>query len=291
MGKINQRPQVAFVTGASRGIGRAASVALAARGLDVVVAARTVKEGDGRARGSSVRDEREVPVAGSLEDTADRIRALGRRALPVRLDLLDASSIDSAVDTALAEWGRVDVLVNNAIFQGPGLMDRLLDVPLDAFDKILHANIVAQLHLTTRLLPGMVERGGGVVVNLSSGSGQMDPPGPVGQGGWGFAYSSSKAAFHRMVGILHVEHRDDGIRAFNVDPGYTPTESMRALNARSDLDEHYQGAPPEVAGNVIAWLATDDGAAEWDGQLVNSQRLCRQLGLVEGWPPPRRTKG
>lgn len=291
MGKINQRPQVAFVTGASRGIGRAASVALAARGLDVVVAARTVKEGDGRARGSSVRDEREVPVAGSLEDTADRIRALGRRALPVRLDLLDASSIDSAVDRALAEWGRVDVLVNNAIFQGPGLMDRLLDVPLDAFDKILHANIVAQLHLTTRLLPGMVERGGGVVVNLSSGSGQMDPPGPVGQGGWGFAYSSSKAAFHRMVGILHVEHRDDGIRAFNVDPGYTPTESMRALNARSDLDEHYQGAPPEVAGNVIAWLATDDGAAEWDGQLVNSQRLCRQLGLVEGWPPPRRTKG
>lgn len=287
---MNQRPRVAFVTGASRGIGREASLALAARGLDVVVAARTVKEGDGRARGPSVRDEREVPVAGSLEDTAKRIRALGRRALPVRLDLLDAASIDAAVDTAIAEWGHVDVLVNNAIFQGVGLMDRLVDVPLDTFDKILHANVVAQLHLTTRLLPGMIQRRDGVVVNLSSGSGQMDPPGPVGKGGWGFAYSSSKAAFHRMVGILHVEHRDDGIRAFNVDPGYTPTESMRALSGRSDLDERYQGAPPEVAGNVIAWLATNDGAAEWDGKLVNSQRLCRQLGLVEGWPPPRSSR-
>ncbi|MBM4265901.1 MAG: SDR family oxidoreductase [Deltaproteobacteria bacterium] len=109
----------------------------------------------------------------------------------------------------------------------------------------------------------------------------MDPPGPVGKGGWGFAYAASKAAFHRMAGILHVEHRGDGIRVFNVDPGYTETAAMRALRgAATDLDEHLRGAPPEVAAAVIAWLATDAGAAEWEGKLVLAQRLCRQLALV-----------
>lgn len=279
--------RIALVTGASRGIGRAASLALAKRGLDVIVAARTMKEGDGRAASASVRDPREVPIGGSLEDTAARIEALGRRALPVRLDLLDADSIASAVEKALAEWGRIDVLVNNAIFQGPGNMDRLLDVPLDGYTKILHANIVAQLDLLQRVLPGMIERGDGAVVNVTSGSGQIDPPGPVGEGGWGFAYASSKAAFHRMAGMIHVEHRNDGIRSFNVDPGYTKTEAMDALYGTNDLDEHYGGAPPEVTGEVIAWLATDPAAGEWDGKFVLAQRLCRKLALLPGWPPPR----
>ncbi|MDG2304497.1 MAG: SDR family NAD(P)-dependent oxidoreductase [Candidatus Binatia bacterium] len=279
---------IAFVTGASRGIGRAASIALAEKGFDVVLAARTMREGDGRARGSSVNDEREVPVEGSLEETADRVRALGSRALPLRLDLLDAESIDAAADAAIAEWGRVDLLLNNAIYQGPGRMDRLLDLPLETVKTIFHANVVSQIQLTTRLLPGMIEHGGGTIINMTSGSGQMDPPGPVGQGGWGFAYAASKAAFHRMAGILHVEHRDDGIRAFNVDPGYTPTAAMRALRgASNDLDDHFRGAPPDVAGRVIGWLATDAGAAEWEGKAVNAQRLCRKLKLLPGWPAER----
>ncbi len=279
---------IAFVTGASRGIGRAASLVLAEKGFDVVVAARTMKEGEGRARSASIRDPREVPLAGSLEDTAERIRALGRRALPVRLDLLDRTSIDSAVDAALSEWGQVGLLLNNAIYQGQGRMDRLLDVSAETVETILRANVASQLHLTTRVLPGMIERGGGTIVNMTSGSGQMDPPGPVGKGGWGFAYAASKAAFHRMVGILHVEHRDDGVRAFNVDPGYTPTDAMRALRGgSSDLDEHFRGAPPEVAARVIGWLATDPAAAEWEGKLVLAQRLCRQLDLLPGWSPRR----
>lgn len=235
-----------------------------------------------------MRNPREVSVSGSLEDTARRIEALGRRALPLRLDLLEASSIDDAAGRALDEWERVDVLVNNAIFQGPGRMDRVLDVPLKTVTTIFHANVVAQLHLITRLLPSMIERGGGVIINLTSGSGQMDPPGPVGKGGWGFPYAASKAAFHRLAGILHVEHREDGIRSFNVDPGYTPTDGMRALRGnKSDLDDHFQGAPPEVAGNVIAWLATAPDAAEWEGKSVLAQRLCRQKNLLPGWPKKR----
>ena len=77
--------KVAFVTGASRGIGRASSIALAERGYDVVITARTLKEGAGVARGSSVHDDREVPVSGSLESTAAEIEKLGRAALPIHV--------------------------------------------------------------------------------------------------------------------------------------------------------------------------------------------------------------
>ena len=280
--------KVAFVTGASRGIGRASALALAKRGLDVVVTARTLREGDGRAVGASFKRPKRVPVEGSVESTAAAVEQLGARALRLRLDLLERESIDAALDAALREWGRIDVLLNNGIYQGPGLMDRFLDFPVDVMHTIYAGNVFNQVHLTQRVLRHMLERGGGSVIDMTSSSGQMDPPGPVGQGGWGFAYSSSKAAFHRMAGILHVEHAGDGIRAFNVDPGYTPTESQRALHGgETDLDEHYRGAPPEATGEVVGWLATDPGADEWLGQCVNSQRLCRQLGLLPGWPPPR----
>src|SRR5579864_2951081 len=101
----------ALVTGASRGNGKASALALAGAGLDVAVAARTLKEGEGRDdsdRGAG----RAIP--GSLEATVAEIETLGRRALAVPLDLLDRASLTSAVDTVLAEWGRIDVLVNNA---------------------------------------------------------------------------------------------------------------------------------------------------------------------------------
>src|SRR5262245_42476409 len=112
---------VAFVTGASRGIGRAISLALADRGFDVVVTARTVREGDGLARSSSFRDAKQVAVAGSIESTAAAVRERGRAALPLRLDLLDRASIDAALAEALRAWGRIDLLVNNGIYQGPGV--------------------------------------------------------------------------------------------------------------------------------------------------------------------------
>jgi NAD(P)-dependent dehydrogenase (short-subunit alcohol dehydrogenase family) len=277
--------RIAFVTGASRGIGRAACAALARRGYDLVITARTLVEGEGRARGSSVHDPRALPVGGSLEATAELIRSAGREALPIRLDLLERDSIDSALDRALAEWGHIDLLLNNGIYQGPGLMDRFLDVPVDVMQRIYLGNVFNQTHLTQRVLRHMLGRGGGIIVNMTSGSGQMDPPGPVGEGGWGFAYSSSKAAFHRMVGLLHVEHAKDGIRAYNIDPGFTPTESQRVLHGGpSDLDAHWGGAPPEVTAEVIGWVAADPAAEEWAGKMILSQRLCRKLGLLPGWP-------
>ena len=110
---------VALVTGASRGIGKATAIALARAGFDVAIGARTVREGEGlddsgRAGAGS--------LPGSLETTAAAVEADGRRALPITMDLLDRPSLEAAVGRVLAEWGRVDVLVNNAVHTGPGSM-------------------------------------------------------------------------------------------------------------------------------------------------------------------------
>ena len=273
---------IAVVTGASRGIGRATARALAVAGYDVVVAARTVHEGDGRMMPGSVRDPQETRVVeGSLESTAASIESIGRRALPVRIDLLDRASIDAMVDTVLGVWGRVDALVNNAIYQGPGRMDRVLELDLDAATNLVVGNYVNQLHLIQLLVPHMLERGGGRIVNLASATATMDPPAPAGEGGWGLGYGASKAAFLRVAGQLHVEFGERGLLAFNVDPGFTTNDKP----SDAEFATRFRGAPPEVTGASIAWLCASPEAAEHAGTLVYSQSLCKRLQLLEGWPP------
>jgi len=273
---------IALVTGASRGIGRATARALAVAGYDVVVAARTVHEGDGRMMPGSVRDPQETRVVeGSLESTAASIESIGRRALPVRIDLLDRASIDAMVDTVLGEWGRIDALVNNAIYQGAGRMDRVLELDLEAATKLVVGNYVNQLHLIQLLVPHMLERGGGRIVNLASATATMDPPAPAGEGGWGLGYGASKAAFLRVAGQLHVEFGERGLLAFNVDPGFTTNDKP----SDAEFATRFRGAPPEVTGASIAWLCASPEAAEHAGTLVYSQSLCKRLQLLEGWPP------
>jgi NAD(P)-dependent dehydrogenase (short-subunit alcohol dehydrogenase family) len=274
-------PPIAFVTGASRGIGRATALALAGAGYDVAVAARTVHEGDGRMTPGSVREAQETTaVAGSLDATAAAIEETGRRALPVAMDLLDRSSIDTAVATVLDGWGRIDAVVNNAIYQGPGRMDRVLELNPDDATKLVVGNYVHQLHLIQLVVPAMLERGGGRIVNLSSATATMDPPAPAGDGGWGLGYGASKAAFLRVAGQLHVEFADQGLLAFNLDPGFTTNDKP----SDATFSGRFRGAPPEVAAAVIAWLCSSPDAAEHAGTLVFSQSLCKRMQLLEGWP-------
>jgi NAD(P)-dependent dehydrogenase (short-subunit alcohol dehydrogenase family) len=275
---------VALVTGASRGIGAATALALAEKGYDVALAARTLREGELHEHGDAAGG---APLPGSLETTAARVGALGARALPLRLDLLDPASIDAAVAETEKQLGPIDALVNNAIVQLPGMMARALEIPLDAFARILQGNVVAQLQLVQRVLPGMLARRSGAIVNLVSASGAMDPPAPTGEGGWGFAYSSSKAAFMRLTGVLAVEHKDSGVRFFDVEPGFVLTELMQQSALRSGFAEQWGGAPPQVPAAVIAWLLTHPDAARWHGRMVSAQKLCKELGLVEGWPAKR----
>src|SRR5258708_25176949 len=105
--------KIALVTGASRGIGKAIAVELAAAGYDVAILARTVHEGEAREHSSTLKRSDTSPLPGSLDTTAELIRAAGRRCLALPADLLDHESLARAAAAVLTEWGHVDVLVNN----------------------------------------------------------------------------------------------------------------------------------------------------------------------------------
>jgi len=277
---------VAFVTGASRGIGKAIAVHLARAGFDVALGARTLRDGEPREHSSTVATSDTSPLPGSLDSTASLVVAEGRRVLPVYLDLLDRTSLGAAAATVLERWGRVDVLVNNGRYVGPGHMDQLLDTPVELLDRHLEANVMAPVILTRLVLPGMVERGNGVVVNLASSSGTMDPPAPAGEGGWGLGYGMSKGALQRIAGILAVELGSRGIVAFNLSPGFIATERIAQDMAGFGFDAS-RGAPPDVVGAVAAWLVTSPEARERNGDWIEAQEVCRDLGLLPGWPPER----
>ena len=197
--------KVAFVTGASRGIGKAIAVELAGAGYDVAITARTVHEGDAHEHSSTVRRSDTSPLPGSLDSTADLVRAEGQRCLTVAADLLDHPTLVAAADRVLGEWGHVDVLVNNGRYVGPGHMDLILDTPVRVLRDHLEANALAPVVLVKAIVPGMIDRGGGTVINITSGAGYGDPPAPAGQGGWGLGYAFSKGAMHRIAGVLAVE--------------------------------------------------------------------------------------
>ncbi len=284
---MSEPSPVAFVTGASRGIGKAGALALADAGYDVVVTARTVKPGDTQHFAESGRP---IALPGSLEETAAEIEKRGQRALPLKLDLLDRKTLDAAVEASLAEWGRIDVLYNNGIYQGPGLMVPLMEIPEDKLALVFEGNVFAQLHLTRRVLPHMLERGRGSIVNMTSNAGQYDPKNKVGEGGWGYAYGASKSAFHRLAGFIHVEHHDQGIRSYNIDPGYVPTEAQLASLGKDSpiYEKHISGsAPPEVPAAMLVWLLTTEEGRSRSGESFHAPSFVKKHQLIPGWPPPR----
>jgi NAD(P)-dependent dehydrogenase (short-subunit alcohol dehydrogenase family) len=263
---------VAIVTGASRGIGRATAVKLAEIGFDVAITARTRREGDGRTEASSVHEHEDDqrPIPGSLESTAETIEATGRRALEIEMDLLDVDAVSKVPRRVLDEWGRIDVLVNNAIAKGAGTMDRLLDLSTESMSRMFTANFVHQVVLTQKVLPTMIEQRKGRVVNLVSGSARIDPVAPAGEGGWGIAYAASKAAFGRVAGGINAEFGPE-VLAFNVDPGHVVTEASRAFG-RVNVFDDYGDDSPEMTSGVIAWLATSADASSLLGKWIYAPR-------------------
>jgi NAD(P)-dependent dehydrogenase (short-subunit alcohol dehydrogenase family) len=271
---------VALVTGASRGIGRACALALADAGHDVAFTARTAKEGDGR-DDSDAGDN--ATIEGSLERTSAEVRAKDVRALPIVADLTDFASLEAAVAAVVDAWGRLDVLVLNAVHTGPGSMLHVLDTTVAALETKLMANAVAQFVLVQAALPVMLAAGGGRIISITSYTATHDPSAAVGEGGWGYAYAASKAAFHRLAGVLAVELGDQGIIAINVDPGHVHTERMAANAQRLGLEGKYHGAPPTAPASVVAWLATAPDAIDLNGQTVEGLRLALKNGLHPDW--------
>jgi NAD(P)-dependent dehydrogenase (short-subunit alcohol dehydrogenase family) len=266
----------ALVTGASRGIGRAIALSLAAAGYDVAITARTVHEGDPTA----VAPETGALLPGSLAATGAEIEAMGRRCVPVPLDLLDRDGLIPAIDTALdAFGGRVDVLVNNAIFVGPGNDRLFLDNDPAVLEKRIFANLTAQVLITHRVLAPMVEHGSGTVVNITSGAGVNRPPAKTGQGGWALGYAVSKGGFHRIADMLAVEYADRGIVAYNVNPGFVATERVLAGGDQLEFVRKH-GMPPSMVGDVVAWLVTASDGAIGNGDTVEAHDRAKILGIV-----------
>ena len=274
--------KVALVTGASRGIGKAIAVELAAAGYDVAILARTVHEGETREHSSTLKRSDTSPLPGSLDNTAELVRAAGRRCLPVQGDLLDHDSLERCVATVLAEWGHIDVLVNNGRYIGPGHMDHIVDTPVQLLRDHLEANALAPVVLIKEVLPQMIERGGGTVINITSSVAFEDPTEPAGEGGWGLGYAFSKGALHRIAGVLAVEQRENFVRAFNVQPGFIATERMVQDMAAFGFDAS-TGAPAAVVGKVCRWLLESPDALELNGTNVDAQDVCRKLQLLPGW--------
>jgi NAD(P)-dependent dehydrogenase (short-subunit alcohol dehydrogenase family) len=270
----------ALVTGASRGIGKAIAIALAENGYDVAIAARTLRAGDPTQEHSQTVHKRDTrPLPGSIEETAAEVEARGRQALPLRLDLTDLASVEAAMATLLDAWDGVEVVVHNGRHIGPGLMDTILDTPIEQYSLYLMAHAVAPIRICQLLLPGILKRGGGTFVTVSSNAGYDWYPSFLRPG---LGYRLGKAAGHTLVGSLQAEYGDEGVRAFNVNPGFTLTE-RNSLDAEEFGFDPRTACPPAAVAAAIAWLINSAEADGLQRQNIEAQDLVLERNLYPDW--------
>ncbi len=269
--------KVAFITGASRGIGAESAVALARVGYRVAITARTLTEGESHDHVGSA-----AILPGSLAATAAAVKRVGGEALCLRGDILDTQSMVAAATTALKHFGRIDMLFNNAVFQGTGNLEPLLEVAEEQLQAIYQGNVFTPLALVKTIVPGMIERGSGTVLNMVSHSAFIDPPAAADQGGWGFAYPSSKAALSRMAGSLRAEHPARGLRVFNLEPGLVITEVMRLAGIDEAVMARFKTCTPAAIAAVVAWLADNDPQPEWEPHnILRGPVIAKMLNLLK----------
>jgi NAD(P)-dependent dehydrogenase (short-subunit alcohol dehydrogenase family) len=257
---------VALVTGASRGIGRVCAIELARAGFRVAITARTL----------SAADQRKLP--GNLEETAAAVRDAGSEALPLQIDLDDRPSIDAALDAVLVQWGRIDVLLNNAFYQTGESQLPLVDMSMEHLDKQIRVNLLAPMYLAKLVLPQMLARGDGVIVNMVSGAGVHEPHTRPAARQWGFGYGTSKVGMTEIAPMLATQYGDRGVRAFSVQPGTVLTEQLEAALGGGTFDSD-DWTPPEHAARTVRWLATSPDAATINGALVHAPSFVDLHGL------------
>ena len=270
------RRKTAFVTGASRGIGAESAVALARCGYDVAITARTAVDGEAHDHVGKLS-----ALPGSLSLTADAIRREGGRALPLQADILDEAAMRGAAEAALAEFGAIDLLFNNAVYQGDGNLAKVMDVQRGQIESIMQGNFYTPLALVRSMLPAMLEQGEGTIINMVSYTAFHNPPAPADKGGWSFAYPASKAALARMAGSLRVEHAGSGLRCFNLEPGTVLTEVMKTAGITEELLKRYRPCTPAAIAAVVAWLAENEPNADWDAEeLLRGPFIAKQLAFL-----------
>ena len=271
--------KVAFITGASRGIGRGCALELARRGFDLVLTARTVTGAERYEHSATVRKSATDPLPGTLESVAAEVHALGVDAHVVKLDLSRREDWAPAVQSAADRFGRLDVLVNNGRYIGPGHMDLFEDTPIELIEQMFLCNVIAPLELIRLCLPIWKRQGGGIVINITSSAGQTETPQPIGKGGWGLGYSLTKAAFSRMVSGLAKELRPYDVAVIGLMPGFVGTERM-AIELKEFGFDASKALPVENPGRVCAMLATSSNPMHFSGRDLRGPELYLEHSLL-----------
>jgi 3-oxoacyl-[acyl-carrier protein] reductase len=224
--------RIALVTGAARGIGRAIALDLAEQGADIVVNYRSRPD--------------------AAEEVADQIRAMARRALPVKADVADEGQVRGMVDQAVEAFGGVDILVHNAALHRGG---RVQQVPPEDWDLVMDTALKGAFHCCRHIVPMMIERRWGRIINISSIAGVHGSPGDT-------AYGSAKAGLIGFTKSLAKEVAKRGITANVVVPGFLQTDMTAPLfhkedRLKSEIERIPMGRPgePREIAEVVSFLA------------------------------------
>jgi NAD(P)-dependent dehydrogenase (short-subunit alcohol dehydrogenase family) len=252
---------VAAVTGATRGIGRAVALALGRVGADVVVVGRS---------GQASPDPR---LPGTVDEMVAVLASAGVEALAVQADLSDPDQTEQIVERCLAWRGRCDVLINNAAFTSNG---PIMTVPWRRWQKAFRVQVVAPLQLCQGFIPGMIERGAGRVVNVSSGAARSLTPGLA-------LYSASKLAMERWSDYMNLELLGMGvaINTLRVDRIVATEGFQYVLETQGeDVATGGQGmsgvmSSDEAAAHVL-WMVSQP--LIWTGHTVGFEDIARAGG-------------
>ena len=215
MGLFDLTGRKAFVTGASRGIGRVVAVALAEAGADVALVARS---------------------ADGLAETAAAVQAIGRDACVIPTDVTDYDAVADSVVTAIDQLGYVDIVVNNA--GGSNFIVPFRDIRLSGWDKLMQLNLSSAVYVCHAFAGHLLERGRGSVINMASVAGIAAAPNIS-------AYGASKAGLISLTKSLAVEWGTSGVRVNALCPGWTATELNRLLW------EHEELGPATVSSSAM----------------------------------------
>ena len=217
---MNLQGAVVAVTGASAGIGRECALAFAREGARVAVSARRVDR---------------------LEAVAEAVRAMGSEAWVIAADVADPEQVRRFVQGAVARFGRLDVLVNNA---GYGVRGRVEDTPLETYRRLMDVNYIGTVAGCQAAVPIMRRQGSGVIINVSSIVGHRALP-------TGGAYAATKAAQISLTEALRVELRGTGVHACSVHPVGTETE-FGLVQARESGESEPKPFGPQQPARVVA---------------------------------------